>query len=401
MSSDFKLKPEEKKILTQFKASVSDLIKPEDDDEALSRWLKARSWDLKKAEKMFRDSVDWRKKYGTDQILDWQMPEVLSKYNPGGWFGHDKLGHPIWWELLGFTDVKGMIQSTTKKDLIKSRIYLTEYVRKKLFPEVSKKFGRKITKTVYIFDMEGLGLKHIYRPAAEIYLELLQIVEANYPETLHTGYVINVPGFFNVAYGLVKPFIAEETRSKLKVLGRDWKESLLKVIDADQLPVYWGGTATDPDGEIHCRSQICIGGPIPESYYLKNVISSMDLEKFTKISINQGSSIQLDYEVKQPGSVISYNFWTDNKDIGFAIYRRKTDKKEKTEEMIKLVEPSRVNCQMAPDCGIVQCDNIGTYVVEFDNTYSWMNPKKVSYLIEVLVPDLSGSELERIDSTDM
>lgn len=27
--------------------------------------------------------------------------------------------------------------------------------------------------------------------AAEIYLELLQIVEANYPETLHTGYVIN------------------------------------------------------------------------------------------------------------------------------------------------------------------------------------------------------------------
>lgn len=30
----------------------------------------------------------------------------------------------------------------------------------------------------------------------------------------------------------------------------------------------------------------------------------MDLEKFTKISINQGSSIQLDYEVKQPGSVI-------------------------------------------------------------------------------------------------
>ena len=35
-----------------------------------------------------------------------------------------------------------------------------------------------------------------------------------------------------------------------------WKPALLEVIDADQLPVHWGGTATDPDGDPYCRSRV-------------------------------------------------------------------------------------------------------------------------------------------------
>lgn len=31
---------------------------------------------------------------------------------------------------------------------------------------------------------------------------------------------------------------------------------MLEIIDADQLPVHWGGTATDADGDPYCRSQV-------------------------------------------------------------------------------------------------------------------------------------------------
>lgn len=31
---------------------------------------------------------------------------------------------------------------------------------------------------------------------------------------------------------------------------------MLEKIDASELPVYWGGTRTDPDGDIHCRSKV-------------------------------------------------------------------------------------------------------------------------------------------------
>ncbi len=36
----------------------------------------------------------------------------------------------------------------------------------------------------------------------------------------------------------------------------NWKAQLLEDIDADQLPVHWGGTATDPDGDEYCRSKV-------------------------------------------------------------------------------------------------------------------------------------------------
>ena len=38
---------------------------------------------------------------------DWTPPEVLLKYHPGGFFGHDKEGCPIWIDPIGRADVKG------------------------------------------------------------------------------------------------------------------------------------------------------------------------------------------------------------------------------------------------------------------------------------------------------
>ena len=39
-------------------------------------------------------------------------------------------------------------------------------------------------------------------------------------------------------------------------LPGNWKSAILQKIDADQLPVHWGGTQTDPDGDIYCRSKV-------------------------------------------------------------------------------------------------------------------------------------------------
>ena len=36
-----------------------------------------------------------------------------------------------------------------------------------------------------------LGRKHLWKPALDMYFELLQMLEANYPETLKNAIVIN------------------------------------------------------------------------------------------------------------------------------------------------------------------------------------------------------------------
>lgn len=379
------LSDKEKFLLEQFKEVIKDVIKPEYDDEYLVRWLRAREWDLKKAEKMLRDSLAWRSRSNIDKILEWQPPEVL-KYWPGNFFGHDKEGYPIWYELLGYADIRGLIGSATKKDLVRFKLHLTEKLFQQIFPENSKKFGKRIDKVVYIVDLEGVGMKHLWKPAIDVYTELIRIVEANYPETLGRAYVINAPAILPILYNVIKPLLAEYTRSKIHFLGKNWKEDLLRHIDADQLPVHWGGTCTDPDGDPFCKSQIGLGGTVPKSYYLKNMES--DLSQFTTLTVNRGSSAQVEVKVDEPGSIFSWSFLTQNNDIGFGIYRSKegAGSRCKIEEMEEIVEYARIDCQTVPETGTVVCNVPGTYIVWFDNSYSWINAKKVYHLFQVLLP---------------
>ena len=52
--------------------------------------------------------MEFRKEYGLDTILnDYEMPEVIDKYLPGGFFGEDREGHPVWYEWSGNIDARG------------------------------------------------------------------------------------------------------------------------------------------------------------------------------------------------------------------------------------------------------------------------------------------------------
>jgi len=133
---------------------------------------------------------------------------------------------------------------------------------------------------------------------------------------------------------------------------------------------------------------------------LKLLIWKLDLTQFTTAKVNNGSSISLEYKVDQPGSMLRWNFWTDDKDIGFGVYRRQVDKAkpDENEELEELVASHRVNSHVIPEADTFPCDTAGTYVVKFDNSYSWMKAKKVWYFIEVVEPDTS-QELSKAEST--
>ena len=55
-----------------------------------------------------------------DNILeDFDPPEVLKKYYPGGLVGHDKEGCPVWIVPLGNLDIKGLFHAAKKTDFIR------------------------------------------------------------------------------------------------------------------------------------------------------------------------------------------------------------------------------------------------------------------------------------------
>ena len=50
----------------------------------------------------------FRQQYGADTILqDYTPPEVIKKYFPGGLFGEDREGRPVWYDNFGNVDSRG------------------------------------------------------------------------------------------------------------------------------------------------------------------------------------------------------------------------------------------------------------------------------------------------------
>uniref|UniRef100_A0A5F7ZY90 SEC14 like lipid binding 2 n=1 Tax=Macaca mulatta TaxID=9544 RepID=A0A5F7ZY90_MACMU len=347
----------------QFRENVQDVLPalPNPDDYFLLRWLRARSFDLQKSEAMLRKHVEFRKQKDIDNIISWQPPEVIQQYLSGA----------------------------SKQDLLRTKMRECELLLQECARQTTK-LGKKVETVTIIYDCEGLGLKHLWKPAVEAYGEFLCMFEENYPETLKRLFVVKAPKLFPVAYNLIKPFLSEDTRKKIMVLGANWKEVLLKHISPDQVPVEYGGTMTDPDGNPKCKSKINYGGDIPKKYYVRDQVKQ---QYEHSVQISRGSSHQVEYEILFPGCVLRWQFMSDGADVGFGIFlKTKMGERQRAGEMTEVLPNQRYNSHLVPEDGTLTCSDPGIYVLRFDNTYSFIHAKKVNFTVEVLLPDKASEE---------
>nr|XP_025123142.1 SEC14-like protein 3 isoform X6 [Bubalus bubalis] len=385
------LSPKQAETLAKFRENVQDVLPalPNPDDYFLLRWLRARNFDLQKSEAMLRKYMAFRKTMDIDHILEWQPPEVIQKYMPGGLCGYDRDGCPVWYDIIGPLDPKGLLFSVTKQDLLKTKMRDCERILHECDLQ-TERLGRKIETIVMIFDCEGLGLKHFWKPLVEVYQEFFAILEANYPETMKNLIVVRAPKLFPVAFNLVKSFMGEETRRKMVIMGGNWKQELLKFISPDQLPVEFGGTMTDPDGNPKCLTKINYGGNVPQHYYLRKHVR---VQYDHQATVGRGSSLQVDNEILFPGCVLRWQFASDGGDIGFGVFlKTKMGERQRAAEMTEVLASQRYNAHMVPEDGSLTCTEAGVYVLRFDNTYSLIHAKKISYTVEVLLPDKASEE---------
>jgi len=56
-------------------------------------------------------------------------------------------------------------------------------------------------------DLEGLNMRHLWRPAIKALLRMIEVVGANYPETLGRLLIIRAPRVFPVLWTLVNTLI--------------------------------------------------------------------------------------------------------------------------------------------------------------------------------------------------
>ncbi|XP_072862915.1 SEC14-like protein 4 isoform X3 [Chlorocebus sabaeus] len=305
---------------------------------------------------MLRRHMEFRKQQDLDNIVTWQPPEVIQLYDSGGLSGYDYEGSPVYFCIIGSLDPKGLLLSASKQDLIRKRIKVCELLLHECELQ-TQKLGRKIEMALMVFDMEGLSLKHLWKPAVEVYQQFFSILEANYPETLKNLIIIRAPKLFPVAFNLVKSFMSEETRRKIVILGDNWKQELTKFISPDQLPVEFGGTMTDPDGNPKCLTKINYGGEVPKSFYLCNQVR---LQYEHTVSVGRGSSLQVENEILFPGCVLRWQFASDGGDIGFGVFlKTKMGERQKAREMMEMLPSQRYNAHLVPEDGSLTCLQAG------------------------------------------
>ncbi|XP_046461159.1 SEC14-like protein 4 [Daphnia pulex] len=140
---------------------------------------------------------------------------------------------------------------------------------------------------------------------------------------------------------------------------------------------------TDPDGNLNCVTKVGMGGEVPRSYYLDVKPDPTNKKTFT---ISRGSKEQLEIQIKQAGAILKWDFYTEEGDLAFAVYRKKGN------ELIPIVSHDRIDCDVSPEEGEIRCDYSGVYVVEFDNSYSYFRSKKIWFSITVYNERIENTE---------
>lgn len=328
------LSPIQESQLVQLKSWVSELLKGKvPSDPILLRFLRARDFNVEKAREMLSHSLVWRKKHGVDKILsEYELPPVVKDYFPGGWHQHDKEGRPTFILRLGQMDVKGLIKSVGEEGLTKLTLHVCEEGLR-LTEEASHRLNRPISTWSMLLDLEGLNMRHLWRPGMKALLHIIEICEANYPETLGRVLIIRAPRVFPIMWTLVSPLIDETSRGKFLFYGgNDYQGQggLVDYISQEHIPDWLGGPK---------QTDIPEGGIIPKSNY-------MSLEEFEKdqspgphlledsiynsTSLSKGQVHEGVIRITDKGSVVTWDFDVMRHDVVFTVYRLKQSLKAKS-----------------------------------------------------------------------
>jgi hypothetical protein len=140
------------------KSIVSDF--KEFDAVLLLRFLRARKFDLDASTKMFQDYLAWRKKQNIELIMQtkFSQEKQIQSFYPRGYHKTDKLGRPIYFELISRVDYDKVNSLISDDDLIRLTIRDYEnYINFKM-PSCSKVAGRPIEQSLSILCAKDVSL---------------------------------------------------------------------------------------------------------------------------------------------------------------------------------------------------------------------------------------------------
>eukprot|EP01088_Endostelium_zonatum_P012196 TRINITY_DN26381_c0_g1_i2.p1 TRINITY_DN26381_c0_g1~~TRINITY_DN26381_c0_g1_i2.p1 ORF type:complete len:432 (-),score=142.41 TRINITY_DN26381_c0_g1_i2:62-1333(-) len=407
----------ENELVEQFKAKLkeNDVKVNWDihDDVTLRRFLRAREMVLQDAYDMFVKSLQWREENKVDTILDDIRArnrnfDLINNYMMVFTHGKDKRGMPVEFEQIGKMDTNELIRVLPLQDILTFHIWQQEVAIKELRAAATAAGTPLVQTASTIEDFSNFSYSQIHSGSIGVFKEISAIDEQNYPETLHKYFVINAPSLFPAIFKLISGFLPERTIQKIHVLGSNYKESLLKEIDSDQIPVEYGGTCTscdNSDGFCYKRKQGPFIDKNQDGTTINPVTTTIGRRSKHEVEVTvSGNNTKVLWQFEIEANTIEYTilFGEDKKKIilektvyenkeGVEVEEEKEKKAKEGELEVKQVQQFQGKLYK----GEFVAAEKGVYTFVWDNSFSIFKKKTIRYWVTIVNEQKEGEEKKK------
>ncbi|KDO30279.1 hypothetical protein SPRG_19829 [Saprolegnia parasitica CBS 223.65] len=240
-------------------------------DAVPRRFLVAENGDAAKAAARYADTLAWRAKNDIEALLSAPQPlyHTIRRFYKQGIHKVDKVGHPVFIEKMGSIDMKGLqAAGVTLPDLFRHYLFNMEYILRFVLPSPCPCVSCRDSHTckmLIVLDARGLGMRDLAGEALDFVKSCTSAMQKHYPQQSFKIFLVNVPSWFGMIWKCIKPLLHEATRAKTFILSEaETPSTLLQFIDADALPVEYGGNCS------------CDGGCLEQSAFHARQIAFVD-----------------------------------------------------------------------------------------------------------------------------
>ncbi|KAK9058643.1 hypothetical protein SSX86_023485 [Deinandra increscens subsp. villosa] len=311
------------------------ILKDDRTDVVLLKFLRARDFKVKDSFTMLKDTLQWRKTFGIDSLVEEDFGDDLEKvvFN----HGFDKEGHPICYNVYGEFQNKDLYQKTFSDDekrlkFLRWRIQFLERSIRKL------DFRSGGVNTIFqINDLKnapGPGKRELRLATGQA----LQLLQDNYPEFVAKQVFINAPWWYLAFYTMISPFMTQRTKSKFVFASTArTPETLFKYVSPEHVPIQYGGLSVD---YCDCNPEFTIDDPA-------SVVTVKPATKQT-VEIIVNEKCLFVWELRVVGWDVSYSAeYVPNNESHYTVIIQKAKKMTQTDEPVishsfKIVELGKI-----------------------------------------------------------
>ena len=263
-----------------------------DYDAMYRRFLSAQGGKAVKAEKMLRNTIEWRQ--NTDlvgKMRVWSsIPDDIKKktyegYQSGWYSSHTSLGCPVYIERTGKLHLAKVLKFVSADDIVDHHLRMMEWMMRVLMPEMEKRAFQERAerkelgernggqgsgegsdevsddpsfdayssnpypapdKVINLLDMHGLSSRVLGRASMQIFKRVLNLDQSYFPEIMYRCYIVNCPAVFRIVWAAVKPLLDKRIQKKIfiygPVKGKVMDEMVALFGGVERVPAFMGGT---------------------------------------------------------------------------------------------------------------------------------------------------------------